>query len=179
MLHLSLVYAPNKIFKQKAEAVDAVDDSTMEIADAMLRVMYAEGAVGIGANMVGILKRIAVVDLRDNNIRSPYVLINPEIVWFSEDKQTFKEASLCFPGISAEITRPRSIIVTYLDPQGAAQKLECEGFLATVIQHEVDYLDGVVFLDYLSKMKRDLLLAKMAKHIKMYQPHTHTEHCRH
>jgi peptide deformylase len=179
MSNLSLVYAPNKIFKQKAEIVDVVDDSIKETVDAMLHVMYAEGAVGIGANMVGVLKRIAVLDLRENNIRSPYVLINPEIIWFSEDKQTFKEASLCFPGINAEVTRPRSIIVTYLDSQGDAQKLECEGFLATVIQHEVDYLNGIVFLDYLSKMKRDLLLAKMAKHIKMHPPHVHTEHCRH
>ncbi|MES2214675.1 MAG: peptide deformylase [Pseudomonadota bacterium] len=179
MSKLSLVYAPNKIFKQKAEAVGVVDDSIRSIVDDMIHIMYSEGAVGIGANMVGLLKRIAVVDLRVDNIRNPYVLINPEIIWFSEEKQTCEEASLCFPGISAEITRPKSIMVRYLDPDGASQKLECEGFLATVVQHEVDYLNGVVFLDYLSKMKRDLLINKMQKHIKMHPPHVHGEHCSH
>jgi peptide deformylase len=176
---LSLVYAPNPIFKQKAIKVEVVNDEIKSIADQMLSLMYAERAVGIGANMVGILKRVIVVDIMENSAKNPYVMINPEITWKSTETQDVREASLCFPGIDAIITRPRAIHVVYLDREGNTQKLECEGFLATVVQHEVDYLDGVVFLDYLSKMKRDILLAKMQKYIKNNPPHIHTAECMH
>lgn len=179
MHNISLVYAPNKIFKQKAEEVKIVDDNIRQIADHMLHIMYSEGAVGIGANMVGVLQRIAVVDLRENGQKNPYVLINPKITHKSDETQDCEEASLCFPGIKAIITRPKNITVEYLDYHGKEQKLECSDFLSTVIQHEVDYLDGIVFLDYLSKMKRDLLMSKMQKYIKLHPPHIHGEHCRH
>ena len=176
---LSLVYAPNKIFKQKAAEVSHVDDSIRAIATEMLGLMYAERAVGIGANMVGVLKRIAVVDIMEAGVKNPYILINPKITWKSNEMQTVREASLCFPGIDAMITRPNAIKVEYLDYDGKVSVLECHGFLATVIQHEMDYLDGVVFLDHLSKMKRDLLLSKMQKYIKNHPPHVHTASCKH
>lgn len=179
MTSISLVYAPNKIFKQKAEEVKTVDDNIRHIADQMLHIMYSEGAVGIGANMVGVLKRIAVVDLRENGQKNPYIFINPKITQKSIETQDCEEASLCFPGIQAVITRPKAITVEYLDYDGNQQTLECSDFLSTVIQHEVDYLDGIVFLDYLSKMKRDLLMSKMLKYIKLNPPHIHTEHCKH
>ncbi|GAA5252493.1 hypothetical protein KNCP2_07810 [Candidatus Rickettsia kedanie] len=99
----------------------------------MLQTLYIERAVGLGANMVGILKRIAVVDLHENNKSSPIVLMNPEITYFSEAKQTFIEGSLSFPGIEASITRSKVIKVKYLDYDGNKQALEVEGFLATVI----------------------------------------------
>lgn len=176
---LPLVYAPNSIFKMKAEPVETVDDNIRQLVDKMLATIYLEGAVGLGANMVGVLKRIAVVDLRKDGVKEPMVFINPVITWYSEEKQTHAEASLCFPGIEAEITRPKAIKVNFLDYNGAAQELEIEGFLATVVQHEIDYLDGKVFLDYLSPMKRDVLIRKMQKHMKKYPPHVHNEHCKH
>jgi peptide deformylase len=176
---LPIVYAPNDIFNKKAEMVKAVDDAIRLLVDRMLKTMYVEKAVGLGANMVGVLKRIAVVDLQDDGKRVPYIFINPEITWHSEDKQIFKESSLSFPGIEAEIARPKAIKINYLDYQGNKQELEAEGFLATVIQHEVDYLDGKTFLDYISKLKRDMLLKKMIKHIKFYPPHVHGVHCNH
>lgn len=176
---LQIIYAPNKIFRTKAEEVTQVNDEIRSIADGMLKTMQVEQAVGLGANMVGVLKRIAVVDLHENGVSNPLVFINPKIIWHSDKMQEFEEASLCFPGISAKISRPDSIKVSYIDYDGKEQEMEATGFLATVIQHEVDYLDGKIFLDYLSKMKRDVLLKKMEKYIKMNPPHVHGEHCHH
>ncbi|WP_064429118.1 peptide deformylase [Rickettsia sp. Tenjiku01] len=177
--YYQIVYAPNDIFKKQAEYIDIVDDNIRTIVDKMLQNLHIERAVGLGANMVGILKRIAVVDLHENNKSSPIVFINPDITYFSEEKQTFIEGSLSFPGIEASITRSKAIKVKYLDYNGNKQELAAEGFLATVIQHEIDYLNGKTFLDYLSKLKRDTLLKKMLKHIKLHPPHIHGSGCRH
>ena len=176
---LALTYAPHPIFKSTAHPVTEVTEEVRALADSMLETLYFERAVGIGANMVGVLQRIAVVDLQIEGVRSPLVLINPVITWYSEEVQTFKEASLCFRGIDADITRPKAIKVSYLDYQGTEQTLAAEGFLASVIQHEIDYLDGTVFLDHLPRLKRDMLLKKMLKHIKMHPPHVHGAHCHH
>lgn len=179
MKHLQLVYAPHPIFRQKALPVDKIDDEIRMLADKMLATVYLEGGIGIGGNMVGVLKRIVVIDLQENGVRNPRIYINPEIIWYSEETQTFKEASLCFLGIDADVTRPKAIKITYLDYDGKQHEIDAEGFLATVIQHEVDYLDGKIFLDYLSKLKRDTLIKKMEKHIKMHPPHIHGAGCRH
>jgi peptide deformylase len=176
---LPLIYAPNPIFKMKAELVADINDDIRKLVDDMLSTMYFEKAVGLCANMVGVLKRIAVVDLQNNNTKSPIILINPKITWYSDDIQVHEEVSLCFPGISAEINRPSAIKISYFDYDGKAQELKAEGFLSTVIQHEVDYLDGKIFLDYLSKMKRDILIRKVEKHIKKYPQHIHGKHCNH
>ena len=176
---LPLVLAPDPIFKKTCEPVTQVDDSIRELIDGMFATLRLNGAVGIGANMVGITKRIAIVDLNEEGISKPYSFINPEIIWRSDETQVFEEASLCFPGISAPITRPNAIELKYLDYDGKPQQLKAEGFFATVIQHEVEYLDGITFLDHLSKMKRDMLLKKMQKYIKLNPPHIHTEHCNH
>ncbi|MDB2414455.1 peptide deformylase [Rickettsiales bacterium] len=176
---LPLVYAPNKIFQEKALPVEKVDDEIRELIDDMFETLYFEQAVGIGANMVGILRRIAIVDMYEDGKPNPYVFINPEITYRSKETQTFEEASICYRGISAKITRPSSIKVKYLDKEGKNQELEANGFFASVIQHEIDYLDGKVYLDYLSKMKRDMLLKKMDKYIKMHPPHIHSASCNH
>ncbi|MCH2038473.1 MAG: peptide deformylase [Rickettsiales bacterium] len=168
MSSLRLVYAPNPIFKKKAAHVDQVDDEVRLILDQMLELLYQKDAAGIGANMVGVLKRLIVVDIHENDTPTPYKMINPEITWRTDTMQSFKEASLCYPGISADIERPDSIKLTYLDVDGTQKELEAHGWLATVIQHEIDYLDGKVFLDYLSPLKRNMLLKKMKKHMKLY-----------
>jgi peptide deformylase len=174
-----IIYAPNDIFRKKTEDIDVVDNSIREIADRMVKTMYVEGAVGIGANMVGVTKSIAVVDLRANGEYNPYIFINPKISWRSNETQKFEEASLSFPGISAEVERPSSIKLAYLDDQGKPRELDATGFFASVIQHEVDYLNGKIYLDYISKMKRDLLIKKMEKHILLNPPHVHGAHCHH
>lgn len=179
MAVLNLIMAPHPIFKMKAEPITFFSDDIKQLAQDMLDTIYYNHAVGMGANMIGILARIAVVDLQTKGQRSPYVFINPEIVWKSDETQTHEEASICFPGIAAEITRAMAIKVKFVDVNGEQQEMEASGPLATVIQHELDYLDGIVFLDYLSKMKRDLLINKMQKFIKMHPPHVHGPGCHH
>ncbi|MBP7190312.1 MAG: peptide deformylase [Rickettsiaceae bacterium] len=175
----SLIIGPNEIFRKKAHVVDDVNDEIRAIVDDMLEIMYKEHAVGLGANMVGILKAIAVVDLQKDGKKSPYIFINPNITYKSTETQSFEEASICFPGVSAQITRPSSIEISYLDYEGKETKLEASGFLASVIQHEVDYLEGKTFFDHLSKMKRDILIKRSEKFLKSDRHHIHTEHCRH
>jgi len=179
MAVLSVVIAPDPIFRQSSEAIAQVDDAVRALVGDMLDTLEHEKAVGIAAPMLGIRQRIAVVDLRENDVPNPYCFINPVVVESSKETQTFEEASLCFPGISAHIERPRAITLEYLDRDGVQQTLKAEGFFATVIQHELDYLDGRTFLDHLSKMKRDMLLKKMQKFIKFHPPHVHSEHCNH
>lgn len=179
MNNLSIIYGPNRIFSQKAVAVDVIDDGIKEIAKQMLLLMNQENAIGIGANMVGILKRIIVADIRQNGISEPYIMVNPEIIERSSEMQVFLESSLSFPGIEHEIQRHRFITVNYHDLNGNIQSIKAEGLLSSVIQHEIDYLDGKIFLDYLSKMKKDLLLKKTKKFQKFYPPHIHTADCNH
>jgi peptide deformylase len=176
---LQLVYAPHPIFKKKAEPVAVVDEGIRTLIAQMFETLRVEHGVGLGANMVGILKRIAVIHMKQDGKTHRYAMINPEITERSKETQRVEEASLSFPGISAEIERPRAITVKYLDEQGQPQELHAEGFLATVIQHEVEYLDGVVFLDHLSKMNRDRLLKRMQKVLKMNPPHVHGAGCHH
>lgn len=163
MIFLPLVIAPDPVFRMTAEPVKVVDEETRAEVCAMFDTLYREQGVGLGANMVGLLKRIIVVDLQEGGKKAPLAMINPEITGTSEETQVFEEASLSFPGISARITRPNSIEVTYLDTDGRSQTLAATGFLATVIQHEIEYLDGRTYLDHLSTVKRNMLLKKMAK----------------
>lgn len=179
MHYHQLVYAPNPIFKQKASLVDVVDDTIRASLDKMLNTMYIEHGVGIGANMVGLLQQLVVIDLQEDGKKQPLFMVNPTISWASDNMQTFTEASLSFPGISAPITRPAEIEVSYLDYEGKPSSLKATGFLATVIQHEIDYLHGKTYLDYLSHTKRSMLLKKMQKHIKAHPPHIHGAHCHH
>ncbi len=178
-MELPLVYAPNKVFRQKALPVDTVDDSIRKIIDNMFETMRIEQGIGMGANMVGVLKRIVVVKMQKDDELHTYSMVNPKILDKSKEMQTFEERSLCYPGIVANITRPKSIKISYLDYDGKEQTLDADGFLSTVIQHEMDYLDGKIFLDYLSKMKHDMLIKKMQKHMKNNKPHIHTSACSH
>ena len=176
---LPLVYAPNKVFRQKAATVESVDDNIRKIIDDMFETMRIEKGIGIGANMVGVLKRIVVIKMQQDDNVQTYAMVNPKIIKSSKEMQTFEERSLCYPGIVADITRPKQVTVTYLDYNGNEQTLEADGFLSTVVQHEMDYLNGKIFLDYLSKMKHDMLIKKMQKYMKNHPPHIHTSACAH
>lgn len=158
---LKLTYGPDPIFSLRAETVTSFDHDLQTLTRNMLDILYAEKAVGLGANMVGILQRIIVIDLEEDG--HPLILINPEITQKSKTTQCHREASICFPGISAEITRPRKITLTYEDCTGAKHEMTAKDYLATVIQHEIDYLNGKIFLDYLSPVKRKMLLRKTRK----------------
>lgn len=163
MLKLPLVIAPDPIFRKKAEKVLVVDAEIRGLIKDMFERLYAENGLGIGANMVGLLKQIIVIDLKGDGKPSPVVMINPNIIKISDTVQVFNEASLSFPGIAADISRPDQITVQYLDVDGNTQVIEAEGFFATVIQHEMDYLQGRTYLDHLSRTKRDALMRKYLK----------------
>ena len=179
MTTLELVIAPNPIFRKKAEPVAEVTAEIRDQAQQMLDIMYMNRGVGVGANMVGLLKRIVVLDLQLEGKRAPMVFINPEIVWKSDVTSTREEASLSFPGISAEITRPDAVRVRSLDLDGKEQAIDADDWLATVLQHEMEYLDGRTYLDNLSKMKRDLLIKKMQKFVRQSGFHVHGPGCNH
>lgn len=180
MAVLSLVMAPNPIFKQSALEVSQVDDSVRALCSDMLETLYAERGIGIAAPMVGVRRRIIVVDLQENGARAPLVCINPVLKNTSAEVEKNEEASLCFPGIRAEIERPTTVELEYLDTDGKSQSLTAKSWLATVIQHELEYLDGRTFLDNLSKLKRDRLIKKMLKDAKNAQvcgdPHCGHDH---
>lgn len=176
---LPLIIAPHPIFKQKSQPVTAVTEATRGFIRDLFDTLYAYDAIGMAAPMVGRSERIAIVDIRENDQLNPRSFINPEIVERSAETQTHSEGSLCFPYIDAAIKRAQSIRLRYLDEQGVSKEETYEGFLATVIQHEVDYLDGVVFLDYLSRTKKDMLLKKMLKQQKLQPVHVHGAHCHH
>jgi len=160
---LDIVIGPDPIFKKKAVPFDQVDGEAKAFADDLLETMYENRGIGIAANMVGQARQLIVVDIQTDGTRDPIICFNPRLVWASEEEAVNEEASLSFPGISADIKRPVGIKLAYLDRDGAEQMLAAEGWLATVIQHELDYLDGRTYLDHLSKMKRDRLLKKMQK----------------
>lgn len=173
---LELVMAPNPIFKQKAMPVAVFDDALKQEVAQMFDVLYKEQAIGIGANMVGLLKRIVVIDLQENGVSAPLAMINPVLEKVSGETQTIEEASRSYPGISAPITRPSHIVVTFQDEDGTQHTLETDGMLAQVVQHEMDYLDGKTFLDHLSPMKRTMLMKKMKKFILSHIRHHHHHH---
>ncbi len=176
---LDLVYAPNPIFKQKSALVETIDAEVKSLVADLYETLYEQRGLGLAATMVGILKQIVVIDLQDDEIKAPITMINPVITSYSDDTQTFEEASLCYPGIGADITRPKSIEVTFLDINGKEQKLSAEGWLSQVIQHEVDYLEGKVYLDFLKPMKRQLVMKKMQKFKRNIDrnEHVHGEGC--
>lgn len=165
---LPIIFAPHPVFKQTATRIDDINDDVRRIAQDMLDTLANEKAAGIGANMVGITQRIIAFDMCENGVSDPHVCINPDIISASEETQTIEEASLSFPGIEATITRPKAIDMRYTDIDGVEKTIHAEGFLAAVLQHEIDYLDGITFLDHLSKLKRDRLLKKMEKHKKTH-----------
>lgn len=171
---LQLYFGTDPDLRKKAAYVDVVDDIIRSDISNMFESLYEYRGIGMGANMVGIFKRIIVVDLQENGTKKPLAMVNPEIIWKSDTLVAQEEASLCFPGISAEISRPNAIEVSYLDQQGTEQTMKAEGWLATVIQHEMDYLDGRSYLDHLSKMKKDRLIKKM---VKMQKQHANNHSC--
>ncbi len=174
-----LIYAPDPIFKKVSEPVAKVTDDTRTLVADLHDTLNFEEAVGMAAPMIGMTQRVIIANLLPDGNSEPLSFINPEITWQSQETHSIDEASICFPGIGAKITRPRAIKMSYLDIDGNPQTFEAEDFLSSVIQHEMDYLDGKTYLDYLSKMKRDMMLKKMNKILKHNPPHVHSASCSH
>jgi len=131
----------------------------------MLETMYAAPGVGLAAPQIGVLKRILVMDVvkEEEAEPNPYLMANPEVVWASEETNSYEEGCLSIPDEFADIERPSEVRVRYLDADGATQELECDGLLATCVQHEIDHLDGKLFIDYLGPVKRSMITGRMKK----------------
>lgn len=177
MPNLPLLLAPHPALRKIAAPVPAVTGDVCKLMDDLLDTIHDNHGIGIAAPMVEIPQRVIVVDVEQDGAKHTLRMANPDILARSSSLQTFDEASLCYPGISAPVSRPDRITVRYLDYHGELQTLDASGFLATVIQHEMDYLDGKVYLDYISKLKRDRLLKKMEKSLKYgHACHSGCEH---
>jgi len=159
-----ILTAPDPRLKAVSRPVVRVDDEIRRLIDDLVESMYAADGIGLAAIQIGVPKRILVMDLdqRDGK-KNPLAFINPKILWASEELATFEEGCLSVPEIWEEVARPAKIRAEYLDRDGARQELEAEGLLATCLQHEMDHLEGVLFLDHLSKLKRSIALRKLAK----------------
>ena len=159
-----ILVEPNKILRQKSLKVDKVDEDLQKLMDDMLETMYAAPGIGLAAIQVGVPKRVIVLDLssRDEK-KAPMYFVNPEIVNKSEINSTYEEGCLSVPGQFAEIDRPEKCHIKYLDYYGQPKEIQAEGMLATCIQHEMDHLEGVLFIDYLSKLKKTMIVKKLSK----------------
>jgi peptide deformylase len=155
---------PNKFLRQVSKPVEKVGDEERKLMDDMLDTMYAAPGIGLAAIQIGIPKRIIVMDIsRDENKKEPLYFVNPVIKNKNENKSRYEEGCLSVPDQFAEIERPKTCEVEYLDYYGKKKILKAEGLLATCIQHEIDHLEGILFIDYLSKLKKSMIIKKLSK----------------
>jgi peptide deformylase len=173
MTQLPIRIIPDPVLRQKARAVVAVDKRIASFMDDMLESMYKGRGIGLAANQVGALERIITVDVsEDRNGNKSLLMANPEIIWRDHESTfTYNEGCLSIPGQYADVTRPKRIRMTYLDQSGKKQELEAEDLLSQCIQHEIDHLDGVLFIDHLSKLKRSIIERKVEKARKQSDEH--------
>lgn len=163
MAKLNIYTYPHPVLKKRAENVAQVDDELRRLLDDMLETMYDAVGVGLAAPQVGVSKRVLVIDYEreEDKPGKPMYFINPEIVWTSEERVVGNEGCLSVPGQHAEVERYAAIRVRYLDYHGKPQEILADDFLAIVLQHEIDHLDGILYIDHLSRLKRNMLIKKM------------------
>ena len=155
---------PNEILRKKSLNVEKVDKDLQNLMDDMLETMYAAPGIGLAAIQIGIPKRVIVLDLAPKDEpKNPMHFVNPEIIDKSNNNLTYEEGCLSVPGQFAEIDRPDKCHLKYLDYYGQPKEIKAEGMLATCIQHEIDHLEGILFIDYLSKLKKSMIIKKLSK----------------
>ncbi|HYI40415.1 MAG TPA: peptide deformylase [Allosphingosinicella sp.] len=168
-----IIEAPDPLLRQISTPVEAITPETQTLIDDMFETMYAAPGIGLAAIQIGVPKRILVMDLQDpvaeggEPVRNPMVFINPEILRSSDTPRPYNEGCLSVPDQYAEVDRPDSVRARWLDRDGKVHEEELEGMLATCLQHEMDHLEGILFIDYLSRLKRDMILRKLAKQRKL------------
>ncbi len=162
-----ILILPDKRLRQKAQPIAAVDDAIRALMDDMLETMYAAPGIGLAATQIGEMKRLLVLDVAkrqdEEASAEPMVFANPDIVWSSEELSTYNEGCLSIPEIYEEVERPARIRVRYLDRDNRQQEIEADGILATCLQHEIDHLNGVLFIDHISRLKREMISKKFVK----------------
>lgn len=164
MTTLPIVTLPDPVLRKVSAPIERVDAEVLKLADDMLETMYAAPGVGLAAVQVGVLKRLVVLDVADDDgVRQPMTFINPEIVKLGNELSPYEEGCLSIPDFRIEIDRPAVITVSYVDRKGAKQLIEAKGLLATALQHEIDHLNGKLIIDFLSRLKRDIVVRKFRK----------------
>jgi peptide deformylase len=164
MARLPILVAPDPRLKLRAAKVARVDTGIRRLMDDMLETMYVAPGIGLAAPQVGVASRVIVVDIaKDEAPKAPLMMANPELLWVSDEDATYEEGCLSVPEHYADVTRPARIRVRYLDRDNEIRELETEDLLATVIQHEMDHLDGILFIDHLTSLKRNMILRKLLK----------------
>jgi peptide deformylase len=159
-----ILIEPNEILRKKSLKVESVDFDVQKLMDDMLETMYAAPGIGLAAIQIGVPKRVIVLDIaQKDGPKNPMYFVNPEIVQKSSNNLTYEEGCLSLPGQFAEIARSDKCSLKYLDYHGQLKELEAEGMLATCIQHEIDHLEGILFIDYLSKLKKSMIVKKLSK----------------
>jgi peptide deformylase len=167
---LPILIAPNQMLKTRARPIKPADaDLVRDLIPRMFATMYKAPGIGLAAPQVSQSLRLIVVDVMPDDKRQPHSLINPEVVAASTELATREEGCLSLPGQYAEITRPARVKVRYLDQTGARREIEAEGLLAACLQHEIDHLDGILFVDHLSALKRNMIMRRLAKEQRLKQ----------
>ncbi len=165
---LPILMPPNPILRAKTRKVTPADHERVQaLLPAMFTTMYAAPGIGLAAPQVGVGLRVAVVDLMPEGVRAPIALIDPEIIRVSEDWAVREEGCLSLPGQFADVSRPARVAVRYQNEDGATHEIEADGLLSACLQHEIDHLDGVLFVDHISALKRNMLMRKLAKEVKL------------
>ncbi len=164
---LPILIAPHKALKTKARRVVPDDmDNVRALVPRMFATMYKAPGIGLAAPQIDVGLRLAVIDVAPGDVNRPIVLVNPDIVTVSEEWATREEGCLSVPGQYADVSRPARVVVAYTDLNGAPHRIEADGLLAASLQHEIDHLDGVLFVDHLSTLKRNMILRRLAKELK-------------
>jgi peptide deformylase len=164
MAKLPLIYLPDPLLRQVSTPIETVDDAVRRLADDMLETMYGKRGLGLAGVQVGVTKRIVVLDTSDDeDVKTPIVMINPRIERLGDDRRTHEEGCLSMPDVRTEIERPGSLTVSYTGRDGRRQTLDADGLTATAIQHEIDHLDGRLIIDFMSRLKRDMVIRKFRK----------------
>ena len=158
-----ILIEPDPFLRQVSHNVEKVDDELRNLMDDMLETMYAAPGIGLAAVQVGIPKRVIVIDLSKEEEKKPLYFVNPKIIVKSNNNSTYEEGCLSVPGQFAEVDRPDQCHINYLDYSGQKKELKAEGLLATCIQHEMDHLEGILFIDHLSKLKKNFIAKKLSK----------------
>jgi peptide deformylase len=171
MAILPILIAPDPRLKRRALPVEAVGREEQRLMDDLLETMHAANGIGLAAPQVGILKRIIVADVaQPGEVPQPWRLANPEVVWKSDEVVASEEGCLSLPEQYADVARPARVRVRFLDHQNEMREIEAEGLLAKCLQHEIDHLEGMLFVDHLTQLKRDIILRKLAKYKKLAAP---------
>jgi len=161
---LDILTAPDPVLKKKADPVEEITDEIRTLLDDMLETMYDAPGVGLAAPQVGVLKRVIVVDVAgDDEDPAPMKMINPEVVWSSDETDLYEEGCLSVPESFSEVERPERVRIKYQDETGELCEIDADGLLSTCVQHEIDHLDGTLFIDHISRIKRSMILRKLTK----------------